>query len=583
MKRWWILLLAISLVLPSGVQTGAAQGTYSTMTIDGLERTYSVTVPASYDATAPVPLVIALHPFASSGKAMQAITGLDAAAETHGFIVAYPDSFDLAWDDGRLAAFKLDQADDVQFISTLIDQLASDYRIGPVFLTGFGWGGSMAYRLACALPDRFAGLAVVNGWMGDWHSAVCDSASGDPLPVLILHGGDNRSNPVEGQTLESEDEAREILPAATTAAFWAEWNGCDLDAARTAEEPATTLYDACAAGAPVELVVLHGVGNNWPRTGAYVLNQFGADATTLVAEFFASGALPALDHDTSAAEVYDGMARSYTLYVPPAYDPARPTPLIMALHGRPGTAAGLAYLFDLNRVAAGHDFIVVYPDGIPVTGDSVGREWNYARGAVGYDDPGIDDVAFLSTLVDDLARDLNIDQSRLYVTGFSNGGFMTQRVACEAGDRWAGFASIGATVYPILEGLCSGKPPVPMLIMHGTDDVSVPWAGTTYMGQTIALSAPETAIFWAMQDGCDPQQIESVEIPPSSSATQVFRYRFTDCIDRSEVLYYVIEGGGHNIPGVPDRLDPEIAGSVNTDIHAGEEIWTFFERHALSQ
>jgi polyhydroxybutyrate depolymerase len=578
---WWCL---IGLAVPGT----SAEESRGSINVDGEERTFELFVPASYDPAQAAPLLIALHQFASSGRAMQALTGLDALAEQSGFLVAYPDAYDMDWDDGQSQTnwpVKLQFLDDVAFISALIDHLSEEYTIDPerIYIVGWGAGGDMAFRLACVLPDRLAKVAVVGSLTWDYHVSMCGEQS-DPVSLLVLLGAQNLDRPSEGRTVtdDSTGMSLNILSAEATASFWASRAGCDMESVQTGETPYHLVYDQCEQANSVSIYVFQNIGSNWPRVGDYTLNQSGIDFSALLMDFFTSDIPPQFTQDANP-DVYGGAARSYLVYVPPSYDPAEPMPLVMALHGRPGTAAGLAYLFDLNRIASENGFIVVYPDGTPVKGAGAGREWNYARGTPGYRDPGVDDVDFLSVLVDDLSRDLNIDQSRLYMTGFSNGGFMTQRLACDAGERWAAFAPIGATLYPVLLDECVGRPPIPLMFIHGTQDASVSWEGNNYLGNVISYSMPDTILFWAIHDNCDPETLDYSVIPTAleNPPTQVFRYVFKDCAEGTELVYYVVEGGGHNLPGVADRLEVEIAGNTNMDIHAGEEIWKFFEHHAL--
>jgi polyhydroxybutyrate depolymerase len=90
-------------------------------------------------------------------------------------------------------------------------------------------------------------------------------------------------------------------------------------------------------------------------------------------------------------------------------------------------------------------------------------------------------------------------------------------------------------------------------------------------------------MFWAARNGCDPQNIDYKLLPATQNqaTTAVFHYTFNDCFGGATVEYYVIEGGGHNIPGVPYRLTAEIAGEVNLDIHGATVMWDFFAQHAL--
>jgi polyhydroxybutyrate depolymerase len=186
-------------------------------------------------------------------------------------------------------------------------------------------------------------------------------------------------------------------------------------------------------------------------------------------------------------------------------------------------------------------------------------------------------------LAEDIARDLAIDPARMYVTGFSNGGFMTQRVACEDPAPWAAFASVGANLFPDFIALCADKAPTSMLIMHGTADQSIPWGGKKFGLSVQFYPTPYTAGFWANHAGCTVEPVAVEEIPKSDPAaeTQASIYSYGDCDPGAEVLFFVIEGGGHNLPGL-DRLDPAVAGAVNMDISAPDVIWAFFERHTLS-
>jgi polyhydroxybutyrate depolymerase len=577
-----LVLLVVMVVSVSGVT--AQGGGEGRLEMGDLVRTYTVMVPSSYDGTEPVPLVIALHPFASSGKAMAALTGLDAMAEARGFIVAYPDSADLHWDDGRLATgwpLALDQVPDVDFIAALLDELIATYNIDPaqVYLTGFAAGGRLAYRLACEMPERFAKVAVVSEPMWDYLVDACPP-EGEPVSLLMLLGSEDVDYPVEGRTVTtSSDESLELraFSVEESAAFWAARNGCDVDAVQSPGELDAYVYEDCAADSSVAFYVLEGVGHNWPRVGDYVLNQFGIDATEIITAYFlGDDDVPEMVQAyTANDEIWGGTPRTYTFYVPPSYDPAEPMPLVIALHGRTDDGAGMAYRFNINHLAQEQGFIMVYPDGLE-------EEWNYIRGAPEYQFFETNDVEFFLRLVDDLAVDLNIDRQRLYVTGFSNGGFMTQRVACEAADQFAAFAVVSGALFPYFIDLCEGMPPVPILFIHGTHDFNVPWDGSTFRGTVISMSIPDTVAFWAVHNNCVAGETQSRLLPSMDAApsTLVTFFEFGGC--DADTIFYRIDGGGHNLPGVEGRLSPSIAGAVNMDINAAEVIWDFFSQQALS-
>jgi len=94
---------------------------------------------------------------------------------------------------------------------------------------------------------------------------------------------------------------------------------------------------------------------------------------------------------------------------------------------------------------------------------------------------------------------------------------------------------------------------------------------------------PDTAIFWAEHNQCDPGQVVREDVPKADpdAPTAVRRFRIGGCAGRGFVLYEVIEGGGHTLPGVAGRLDASSMGETNMDIDTGEELWAFFSEHSL--
>ena len=116
-----------------------------------------------------------------------------------------------------------------------------------------------------------------------------------------------------------------------------------------------------------------------------------------------------------------GMFRTYVVYLPVAYTPGRAYPLVLAFHGRGTTASWMARRTHLNRVADEHRFLVVYPDGYH-------EQWGDGRGHTPSERDGVDDVAFIATLIETLRTQLPIDARRIYATGISNGGFFTLQI-----------------------------------------------------------------------------------------------------------------------------------------------------------
>lgn len=218
-------------------------------------------------------------------------------------------------------------------------------------------------------------------------------------------------------------------------------------------------------------------------------------------------------------------------------------------------------------VAAAENFIVVYPDARV-------RNWNDERISEKLRSDA-DDVAFIRALIDELAQTYTI--CKVFALGISNGGFMTFRLACEAPDKIQAFAAVAATM-PANHVWRPG-PPVPMLIMNGTDDRVVPFAGGTVMGgRGEILSTEQTVALWAANNGCigDPVETLLPHLKPRDP-TRVYMRTYGGA---APVVLYRIENGGHNWPGGPQILPVRMIGHVARDIHATQVIWDFFKAQA---
>ncbi len=555
---------------------------------DGLERHVQVHLPAER-ASEPIPLVIALHPLYSSGRAMEAITGLSVQADARGFAAAYPDTAQMFWDDGRVQSGFHERVfgdlggtttiDDVGFIRAIIDTLSADYGIDreQVYVTGLHNGASLVYRLACETPNSFAGFAVVGALMWDYVRDECETIEAAPVNLLLVRGTSDPIFPSSGRVLAELGEREDgslyaSLGTDITLNFWAERLGCT----HSADTPNTREYSGCIEGASLRLYRVLGGGHNWSQGGERPLNNFGVNTTEIILNNFFGG-----EWQLEQAAVFRDTPRQFFVYAPESYDPERPTPLVIALHGRPGSGTDMAAITDMNSIADNAHFLVAYPDGIE-------QGWNSVGDLIG--DPSMmqDDVQFMRDLVAELSLNFNIDPTRVYVTGFSNGGFMTHRLACEASDVFAAFAAVGSSLYYVMRDVCDASPPVPMLIMHGTEDVSIGWDGVRQMNMIgeevqVSYSVPDTALYWAAHNGCNPEGLHRREYPMlgQSTGTQVLRADFVGCAENVRV--YLISGGGHNWAGVPGVIGEEIAGRVNMDIHASREIWTFFSEHRLEE
>ncbi|HET7010631.1 MAG TPA: PHB depolymerase family esterase [Anaerolineales bacterium] len=271
---------------------------------------------------------------------------------------------------------------------------------------------------------------------------------------------------------------------------------------------------------------------------------------------------------TNGEIVSSGETRRYLLFVPTTYDPARPTPLVISLHGFVQWPANQMQTSQWNDLAEEFGFLVVYPEG---TGFP--RRWRAGGQAGGSSDP-LADVVFISDLIDELELIYNIDPARIYANGISNGGGMSFLLGCALSDRIAAIGGVaGLYVYPL--EACRPSRPVPMIALHGTADAIVPYLGGPSRGPEMQLpSIPEWMAARAKLNGCD---ATPTALPTSGEVSGI---RYSDCDQGAEVDFYTIEGGGHTWPG-GDPLPGWIAGPTSQDISATRVMWEFFSRFSL--
>lgn len=280
-----------------------------------------------------------------------------------------------------------------------------------------------------------------------------------------------------------------------------------------------------------------------------------------------------------------GLKRTYLIHIPPSHDPGTPMPLVIALHGGGGTGKHMVKLTrgGLNTLSDTEGFIVVYPDG-------VGKNWNDGRSGeeTGYrtHKVKIDDVAFISALIDTLIKKLNIDPRRVYVTGMSNGAMMSYRLACELTDKIAAIAPVTGNIPHNLFPSCSPSRPISVLAINNIDDPLMPWAGNDITGpfgvkkRGKVLSTSETITFWAKHNkGSLSPVITHEPDRDKGDGTRIRKEVYRNGEKGTEVVLYAIAGGGHTWPGGDQYLNEIIIGKTSRDMDANKVIWDFFKTH----
>jgi polyhydroxybutyrate depolymerase len=299
---------------------------------------------------------------------------------------------------------------------------------------------------------------------------------------------------------------------------------------------------------------------------------------TLVQEVSASkkAAVAVVDPFKEMNIWHGGFNRTYLVHVPPSYNPAQPTSLVVAFHGGGGYSRLMAtdkYYGWISK-SDKEGFIVVFPNGTSPFEDGRFGTWNAGRCCAYARDHLIDDVGFVRDVVFDVEAAYNIDTKRVFATGMSNGGMMSYSLACRLPDMFRAVASVAGTDNTID---CRPQKSVSILHIHAKDDDHVLFnggAGPTIFKDkskvTEFTSVPLTISMWLKHNNCSETSKKVVEESGASCDL------YSQCSDGAQVQLCVTEEGGHSWPGA--KATPlQKPHNPSTAINATDVIWDFFQ------
>ncbi|HNW69017.1 MAG TPA: T9SS type A sorting domain-containing protein [Bacteroidales bacterium] len=271
--------------------------------------------------------------------------------------------------------------------------------------------------------------------------------------------------------------------------------------------------------------------------------------------------------------VFGSTSRSYRVYVSPNYSAANPASLVITLHGLGDNMTNFSTL-GFDDIADTANIIVICPQAVddPMVsaylGAGYGTAWNSGAGMYVsgfgwyYPNSSVNDIGFINALVDTARANYSIDPSRVYLCGFSMGGFMTERMALQSNVSFAAFASMSGTIGAGITTLNPGRA-VPIAHFHGTADSTV-----YYTGNQFGIDPDSMINFWVSNNACN-------SVPDSTGFTDavadgitVDKFSYTGSGIDNEVLFYRMNGAGHTVLFEP-----------NNDISEIMEVWLFFLRH----
>lgn len=263
---------------------------------------------------------------------------------------------------------------------------------------------------------------------------------------------------------------------------------------------------------------------------------------------------------------FENTERDFIVHLPTSYTSVTSLPVVFNLHGYGSNAAQQIFYSRMDLTADANNFICVFPNGL-------NSSWNSGFAPPYNSSPN--DVGFISKIIDTLYQLYNINLSRVYSCGMSNGGYQSYRLACDLENRIAAIASVTGSLTSLTAINCALSRSVPVLEIHGTADPLVDYnGGAGYYG------TEQTIDFWTDKNSClsTPDTTAVPDTNPNDSST-VQKIKYLDCNNGTEVWLYKITGGGHTWPSAPIDY---IYGPTNRDINASQEIWDFFNRFTLN-
>tara|TARA_B100000287_G_scaffold294898_2_gene278204 strand:- start:2067 stop:2981 length:915 start_codon:yes stop_codon:yes gene_type:complete len=265
---------------------------------------------------------------------------------------------------------------------------------------------------------------------------------------------------------------------------------------------------------------------------------------------------------------FDNIDRDYILYIPSSYEENSSFPIVFNLHGGDMTARQqMENVSDMRSLADTENFILVYPqstiddNGVPI--------WNL--GGENSKATDIDDVGYISHLIDEISNFYSTDLDRIYVTGFSNGGYLSFEIACKLSNRIAAFASVAGHMFIDTFNNCSPSHPTPFISINGTED-NYQGIGFYY------LSVENSNNYWINFNNNDATPIIiNIEDINSADGSTVEYYSWKNGNNGVEVDHYKVIGGGHSYPKINFDSSQE-----NGDIDSDQLIWEFFSRFDIN-
>lgn len=275
--------------------------------------------------------------------------------------------------------------------------------------------------------------------------------------------------------------------------------------------------------------------------------------------------------------IIDKRKRTYNMYVPESIKPGASPAVVFVLHGGGGNAKQIEKYTNFSSLADREGFIVVYPQGFD-------KQWNDGRDVIQSRAHRlkIDDVKFITSIIDMMELKYHIDRKKVFACGISNGGFMSLRLACEIPDKLAAVASVAASMPKGEWVRCNPQSKISVLLINGDADPLVPFNGGYVKIGNKKRGECEPVImafdFWKRVAGFTQRPYYTNIVDADKGDQTLCFFEFYKSPDGYETGLIHVKNGGHTWPGAQPYLTEKIVGKVSRDFNATAEIWEFFKR-----
>ena len=255
---------------------------------------------------------------------------------------------------------------------------------------------------------------------------------------------------------------------------------------------------------------------------------------------------------------HDGLDRFYYVYRPSNLDSNKSIPILFALHGYGSSASRHLSYTNYFSIADTNNFIVIFPQGTTTT--ILSSHWNVGGWT---SSSTVKDIEFIDTIINLIKDKIQIDETRIYSSGMSNGGYMSYHLACNLSERFAAIASITGSMTNETFNNCSPSHPIPVLQIHGLLDIVVPYAGNSG-----SKSIPDVIDYWVNFNSCN---IEPNKVIKYSNDLDLIIYdTYKNCLNNVDVKLILHPQMGHTWPSLNEY-----------NVSASNEVWDFVSRYDI--